>query len=99
VRTPARAPRTIMIASVDLDQLAKARPSGAVPLVGVAKSADLANGNTEQLGSFHGRETPLEHAANDFEAIDFLRAQPSAQTSTSNLSRLGHRSAASRTER
>jgi hypothetical protein len=39
------------------------QPGGAVALVGIAKSADLASGDAEKLGSFHPLETPLEHAA------------------------------------
>ena len=48
--------------------------SGALALVGVAKSTDLASGDAQNLGSLHTLETPLEHSANDLEAIDFLRA-------------------------
>jgi hypothetical protein len=50
------------------------QPSGAVALVGVAQSADLTGGDAEKLGSLASFETSLEHAANDLEAIDFLRA-------------------------
>jgi hypothetical protein len=41
------------------------QPGGAVVLVGVAKSTDLASGDAQKLGSLPSFEPPLERAAND----------------------------------
>jgi len=50
------------------------QPTGAVALVGVAESTDLASGDAENLGCLPPFETPLKHPANDLETIYFLRA-------------------------